>query len=354
MITHFIMPVYNVKPYLRDAIESVLAQTCKEFDLILVDDGATDGSAEICDEYAIRYKNVKVIHKQNGGVSSARNKGLDSIVDGYVCFVDSDDVLLPTMLESVKEVFDSTDADMVLFGMKIDVLYDGKTISQTLPLNYDFCYTGKQVKENFNTLYQKKLWSYCVDRVYKTQLIKENKVRFNSYLDISGEDAVFIFDLLPFVNKLAGTSKIGYQYFVRNGQSMTRKFRKDLLEKNVYKVQKLEELVKKIGQEESFKKLIINEYANSIIWAYEQIFYKACTYSTKQKVEYVSETYKNLKLEKQLRKQILNSLKENSVYNESARIVKYATKKILSGQMILAKLATRIGCLINSFRGKNA
>lgn len=86
-----IIPVYNVEPYLKKCLDSVVAQTYKEIEIILVDDGSTDGSGLICDEYAARDKRIKVIHKQNGGLSDARNVGLERCGGRYVTFIDSDD-----------------------------------------------------------------------------------------------------------------------------------------------------------------------------------------------------------------------------------------------------------------------
>ena len=94
-----IVPVYNAKSYLSRCIDSILNQTYQDFELILVDDGSTDCSGEICDKYASNDIRIRVFHKPNGGVSSARNLGLSKINGNYVIFVDSDDFLMPNHLE---------------------------------------------------------------------------------------------------------------------------------------------------------------------------------------------------------------------------------------------------------------
>ncbi len=94
-----IVPIYNVKPYLSHCVESILNSTYQDFELILVDDGSTDGSARICDNFASRDTRVKVIHKQNGGVASARNEGLKEAQGEFISFVDGDDVIHPEMLQ---------------------------------------------------------------------------------------------------------------------------------------------------------------------------------------------------------------------------------------------------------------
>lgn len=94
-ILSVIVPVYNVEKYLQECVDSILAQDVEDMEVILVDDGATDGSGKICNEYAEKDKRVTVIHKENGGVSTARNAGLDIARGKYITFVDSDDYLLP-------------------------------------------------------------------------------------------------------------------------------------------------------------------------------------------------------------------------------------------------------------------
>ncbi len=94
-----IIPVYNVEPYIRKCIDSVINQTYINLEIILVDDGSTDNSGKVCDEYATKDKRVKVLHKRNGGVSSAKNAGLKEVTGKYLGFVDSDDWIEPEMYE---------------------------------------------------------------------------------------------------------------------------------------------------------------------------------------------------------------------------------------------------------------
>ena len=92
-----IVPVYKVEKYVGECINSILAQSFKDFELILVDDGSPDKSGEICDSYAKKDNRIKVFHKKNGGVSSARNFGIDKAVGEWLCFIDSDDTILPIL-----------------------------------------------------------------------------------------------------------------------------------------------------------------------------------------------------------------------------------------------------------------
>lgn len=109
-----IVPVYNVENYIRECIDSILAQTMRSFELILVDDGSKDASGRICDEYADADDRIRVIHKENGGLSSARNRGLDEAKGDYICFVDSDDAVSADYLEKLYAAIKKDNADIVV------------------------------------------------------------------------------------------------------------------------------------------------------------------------------------------------------------------------------------------------
>ena len=110
-----IVPIYNIEGYIRECIDSILAQTYPDFELILVDDGSPDNSGRICDEYAEKDVRIKVIHKENGGLTSARNAGLSVAKGGWIMHVDGDDWIEPDMIESLIEAAKAAEADLV-FG----------------------------------------------------------------------------------------------------------------------------------------------------------------------------------------------------------------------------------------------
>ena len=100
-----IIPVYNVEEYLDECVKSLMSQTYSNYELILVDDGATDKSGLLCDEWEKTDNRIKVIHKENGGLSTARNAGLDIASGDYICFIDSDDFVRDNYLESFRYIF---------------------------------------------------------------------------------------------------------------------------------------------------------------------------------------------------------------------------------------------------------
>ena len=124
-----VVPVYKVEAYLEDCINSILAQTCRNFELILVDDGSPDRSPAICDAYMQRYPFVKVVHKTNGGISSARNAGIEAAKGEYITFVDSDDIVSCDMLKTLMEGMQREEKADVVLTTKLTKFSDGTDAS---------------------------------------------------------------------------------------------------------------------------------------------------------------------------------------------------------------------------------
>lgn len=120
MRVSIIVPIYNVEKYLRKCVESLLCQDLspEEYEIILVDDGSPDRCGEICDEYASRYANIKVVHRENGGLSAARNSGIDVAQGKYIQFVDSDDYLEPNVLKSLVQKMENENLDVLRFNYR--------------------------------------------------------------------------------------------------------------------------------------------------------------------------------------------------------------------------------------------
>lgn len=136
-----IIPVYNGEQFVGRCVESILEQTYEDFELILVDDGSQDRTGSICDEYAKKDNRVKVIHQKNGGVSRARNQGLQKATGDYITFVDADDYLLPQALETLMDTIG--DAQILMYDL-ITTWPDGTTAPDTIPLLEQDCDLTKE------------------------------------------------------------------------------------------------------------------------------------------------------------------------------------------------------------------
>ncbi len=197
-----IVPVYNAEKTLHRCVDSILAQTFTDFELILVNDGSSDDSGNICDEYAIDDSRVIVIHKENGGVSSARNKGIDAVKGEWISFVDSDDLIAPEFFSSF-----SYDADLEICGIKLF----GTTHSQQLPDSQHLQNTNEiyaWLTSNCHRGYVPSPWA----KIFRTSIIKNNNIRFNPSI-IRGEDAIFNFDYILYCNSIKLFNVATYHYY---------------------------------------------------------------------------------------------------------------------------------------------
>lgn len=208
-IITIIVPVYNVEKYLDRCVKSILAQTFKDFELILVDDGSKDKSGEMCDIYSKTDSRIKVIHKKNGGLSSARNAGIEAAAGDYLGFVDSDDYIAADMYEVLYNNMIKEKADISICG------------------RYD-CYGGKKPKENrkcynvtnaegaINLILQIGVSAW--DKLYKKSFFEKIKFPINK----TAEDAFIMIDLLMKCDKVVYTSDQKYYYFHRENSITTQ------------------------------------------------------------------------------------------------------------------------------------
>lgn len=201
-----VVPVYNVEKYVGDCISSILAQTYPHFELILVDDGSTDESGNICDRYAAQDYRIKVIHQANGGVSRARNKGIEAATGQWICFIDSDDEVKPGWLEHHAL---NADADMLVQGM-LETYPGGEKRHITVPDLY--------VKwEDYQTLHVREYDLYSPIKCFKAEIIWQNNLRFIEDMH-SAEDLTFVLD---FMSQSDSIRFIPYEGYVYNHQNST-------------------------------------------------------------------------------------------------------------------------------------
>lgn len=210
-----IVPVYNVESYINRCVDSILHQSYKNIEIILVDDGSTDGSPEICDEYDQNNENIIVIHKKNGGLSSARNIGLEHASGEIISFVDSDDYIHPYMYEYLVHNMVEYDAD--ISNCKVAYLKGNK-----IPKNDDYSKQTVKCYSNIDILkiglLKDAMYIDCAcNNIYKKSLW--DNIRFP--IGMYHEDRATIFQTIYLANKIVHTDFKGYFYCLREG-SITR------------------------------------------------------------------------------------------------------------------------------------
>ena len=212
-----IIPVYNVEKYLDQCLDSVLNQSYADFECILVNDGSTDNSGNICDKWARKDNRFKVIHQKNQGVSCARNNGIDNANGKYIVFIDSDDWVDKNYLELLM----NNDSDYVVSGVVVES--NGIVFNQNIPLqNVEIEFVQDKIVD-ITQLFKKHLFFGPVFKRYNSSIIKNNKIYFNENFSY-GEDLLFNFEYLKYVNKIRTISQATYHYRRYENTTLSTKF----------------------------------------------------------------------------------------------------------------------------------
>ena len=209
-----IVPFYNVEKYIDRCLESLVKQTFKDIEIIVINDGSPDNSQDIVDKYVKKYKNVYSYKKENGGLSSARNYGLEKAKGEYIAFLDSDDYVELSMFEELYNKAISEDFDLVISGS--NMVFDNKNIIVHAGIDSDL-YSSIDIKTNMNKIYPT-AWG----KLYKRELF-DFGIRFKC--DIWYEDVEFLFKLFPYIKNIGVIDKPFVFYIQRDG-AITRTFDK--------------------------------------------------------------------------------------------------------------------------------
>lgn len=229
-----VVPVYNIEPFLPQCIDSVLGQTFSYFELILVDDGSTDKSGEICDNYKNTDNRVVVIHKKNGGLVSARESGVLAAKGNYVGYVDGDDWVNEKWLEVVNNVIQNESPDIIEYNVYKST--DGKN-EPILTSDFRGKYSKKQIKDEIipKMMYNsdKRFYTFGVlpavwSKVFKREILIQNLCQAKEIT--FGEDVACIYNCILECNSFYGINDYLY-YYRQNSQSMTKAYDKKRFER---------------------------------------------------------------------------------------------------------------------------
>lgn len=210
-----VIPVYNVEKYLKRCIDSILIQEWKNYNILLVDDGSTDNSPKICDDYVKSYDFISVIHKENGGLSEARNTGVCSANGEYVYFPDSDDWIEPQTFKELAEVLESQEFDIVSFNREFVKGEEDPIVSDPLVTQV---FEGKDAFVQM--LKHSNITGFANDKIYKKSLFTDNNISFpkGKYYEDLGTN----YKLFLSAETVFATNQKYYHYLIDNPDSITQ------------------------------------------------------------------------------------------------------------------------------------
>lgn len=318
-----IVPVYNAENYLHKCINSLLSQNFSDFELILVNDGSKDKSGEICDEYAKNDNRIKVIHKENGGVSSARNRGLDEAQGKYIMFCDSDDYIKEEFCAPLLNLANDDEDCLVLAGIT-EINDQGKTKddlcakfsegeSATLT-NGEFC--DLYIELNLNSKFL--LMNMPYNKLFSRSVIEKNHLRFDTKISYN-EDFIFNIMYLDKVSTVKIYNKSIYNYYLDAPGSLCKKYVPNMDE--VYRI-----------KEDILKKVIVDKASNQQdalrVWytfvfddtnrAINNTFSPSNPATKREKTKYCTRLIRNKRFRKALK--YANTKGYNSLYIHSLKL----------------------------------
>lgn len=252
-IVSVIVPVYKVEKYIKKCVNSIVNQTHKDLEIILVDDGSPDKSGAICDRLAKKDSRIRVIHKENGGVSSARNAGIEAAKGEYICFVDSDDWLPENAIELLINKLREDNSDFCVGEADcVAIRYNSKLEKLT-----NMCFN----EENFHKVVElDKLLRSPWAKIFKTDIIIDNNIRFILGISYS-EDAIFVWNYLACCNRISSISATTYYYSLLNSDNASAKYYSEVADWLYLYIKALERVIEKSSTNSIEKRQIVCKMA---------------------------------------------------------------------------------------------
>lgn len=316
-----ILPVYNSEKYINKTVDSILQQTYKKFELIIINDGSTDDSGIICEKLKDKDKRIKYISKENSGVSDTRNLALSYATGDYVTFIDSDDLYENDFLKIMVANIENYKADIVICAYKS---FNTKEIKNMIKRDI---LTDKK-EEIIESLQPTLLFNQIWNKIYKKKILKDNKIIFDKELSIA-EDLKFNIEYLKCCNKIFYVNKCLYKYRIsRDGLGF--KFRTDANQVKIDLVRALEPIYSKVNNKDYLYKSYLKQYISYLA----RVMDKRNNITFEEKIREIKKI-NNSKLYRYDIKKILKS--NNITLKIIARLL--LSKSILT-KILLAYLAT--------------
>lgn len=264
-----IIPCYDCAATLETTVNSIRASGLTDYEILLIDDGSTDGTAAVCDRMSAEYPGIRCIHQENAGVSAARNRGIDEVQGDYIWFVDADDTVEPGSVKNAADIVSRQQPDMLIFGMSFDYYHKGKLYRREilLPPNSGVL-SMDQLKKDLRKFYDCNALTPVWNKLFRRDLLTVHGVRFRGDM-ILMEDFLFVLELLPRCEMICCLQEPVYHY--RQAED----------EKGAYRrLQRISDLAAYIKPfEQSIDKLGIPDGNNLIDGFYAMLLHQKMQYS---------------------------------------------------------------------------
>lgn len=305
-----IVPVYNSEDNISRCIESVLKQSYTNIELILVNDGSKDLSGEICEAYAKLDNRIKVVHKKNGGVSSARNLGIKISTGEYIQFIDSDDYIDIDMCEKLINKMIISDADLVVCGYK-SINKDNISYVEYQECVYEIL---ENITNDFSDLYQKNFFNSIWDKLYKREFIID---LFDETISL-GEDLIFNLNYLKQGKKIAVLKECLYNYIRGNSDSLSSKYRENMFDiiLNTYKI--TNEFYDSYISKNTERTCINSSFISGLCGSIQLLVYNSNIKST-EKIKVISSWINN--------RDVLNAINDIRINKKEYKLICYLIRK---------------------------
>lgn len=277
-----IVPIYNNERHLKQCIESLTNQTLENIEIILVNDGSSDGSQMICESYEKMDSRIKLINQKNSGVSAARNRGMKIARGRYIAFSDSDDYYELDALKKLYCAAELNKADWVIGATAKDVFgrLEVVSIDERVAVSKE---ERQRIIVNTTQNYMiNQLWG----KLYRLSIIKENNVYMRSEMSC-GEDVEWICRFVSLTKVIASIAAITYHYVVRNAESLSQRFNPDYFANIEKQYSSIKRLYISEDMWETHGNVVMSQQAHNIVSGYAKISKADCSFSFKEKIKFV-------------------------------------------------------------------
>jgi glycosyltransferase involved in cell wall biosynthesis len=314
-----IMPAYNVEEFINTAINSVLNQTFKDFEFIIINDGSTDSTKKIIKEHAEKDLRIIFIDKNNEGVSNTRNRGIEIASGKYISFIDSDDYLDLDLYKNMLEKAECTNSDLVMCGCIKETIKANKIISRMTDNVEENIYdTGEDmdnlIRETVNNL----LFNYVWNKLYKREIINNRKIQFNN--TSIGEDTLFNLSYTKYINRIATVEGVYYHYTLQRLESLVRSYNANKYNLLNLVDKEMEETFKLLGMDSKIDKTILaNIRVKNLLACYNSLFHSKCDMKIMGKYKFVKASLNQQELQ--------NAIKYISFHEPQYKLRTYLLKR---------------------------